>query len=115
MSRRKASPPDPSSQPSFEESLTQLEQLIDAMEHQSLPLEQLVAHYEQGSSLLQHCESILDSARKRIELITIKNQEPPSSLPASQKSNATAAPAATVTLSSLPEAFEDDQDDIRLF
>jgi hypothetical protein len=31
-------------------------------------------HYEKGSALLSRCESILQSARERIELITLRNQ-----------------------------------------
>lgn len=56
---------------SFEESLADLEALVDAMENDQLPLEELVAHYEKGAGLLRHCEEVLASARKRIELIEI--------------------------------------------
>jgi exodeoxyribonuclease VII small subunit len=44
------------------------------MERDQLPLEQLVEHYEQGSRLLAQCEKILESARKRLEVITLQNQ-----------------------------------------
>ena len=39
-----------------------------------LPLEDLVAHYEKGSAYLTRCEAILQSARGRIELITLRNR-----------------------------------------
>ena len=65
MAKRKTSPS------SFEESLAELETLVEAMENDQLPLEELVAHYEKGAGLLQHCEKVLSEARKRIELIEV--------------------------------------------
>ncbi len=59
---------------SFEDALTGLETIVEAMENESLPLEELVAHYEKGAVLLNRCEAILKSARDRIELITLRNQ-----------------------------------------
>ena len=61
----------PKSPQSFEEALAQLEELVEAMENDQLPLEQLVGHYERGARLLQHCEQVLAAARKRIELIGV--------------------------------------------
>ena len=57
--------------PSFEEALGSLEELVEAMENDQLPLEDLVSHYEKGAGLLQHCEKVLKTAKKRIELIEI--------------------------------------------
>lgn len=72
--RRKTGSEESSAEPSFEESLYHLESIIEAMEHENLPLEDLVSHYEKGSALLGRCEAILQSARGRIELITLRNQ-----------------------------------------
>lgn len=58
--------------PSFEQALAELEQLVEAMEEDQLPLEALVDHYEKGSRLLARCEAILKSARERLELITLE-------------------------------------------
>jgi len=58
-------------QPGFEQALAELEKLVAAMEEDQLPLEKLVENYEQGSKLLARCESVLESARKRLELITL--------------------------------------------
>lgn len=57
--------------PAFEEALKDLESLVEAMENDQLPLEDLVSSYEKGAKLLRHCEQILAAARKRIELIEI--------------------------------------------
>ena len=76
MARRKSSgeDPDQGSQPTFEEALAGLESIIEAMEHETLPLETLVAHYEKGAAYLARCEAVLRSARGRIELITLRSQ-----------------------------------------
>ena len=73
--KKTAKKTDADSQPGFEQALEELEQLVEAMENEELPLEQLVANYEKGSKLLAHCQTVLDSARERIELITLENQQ----------------------------------------
>ena len=111
MARRKSSDDEESAAPTFEEALANLEAIVEAMEHEQLPLEDLVAHYEQGSALLNRCESILQSARGRIELITLRNQN----------EIALDASAKTVNAADLPSPNDftddpdDDDNDIRLF
>jgi len=58
----------------FEKALAELEKLVEEMEQDQLPLERLVEHYEKGSRLLGQCEAILESARKRLETISLQNQ-----------------------------------------
>lgn len=57
--------------PSFEQALEELEEMVDVMESGDLALEELITSYERGAKLVSHCESVLDGARKRLELITI--------------------------------------------
>ena len=57
----------------FEGAMGELEALVEAMENDPLPLEDLVAHYEKGAGLLRHCEKVLSSAKERIELIEVGN------------------------------------------
>ena len=112
MSRRKSSPDhDGSPAPAFEDALAGLEAIVEDMEHEHLALEDLVAHYEKGSALLSRCESILQSARGRIELITLRNQNE-IALDADVKSTE-ARELSTPT--DLPEDPDDDENDIRLF
>jgi exodeoxyribonuclease VII small subunit len=102
--RRNPADIDPSA-PNFEESLAGLEAIVEAMENQQLPLEELVSKFEQGSVLLDRCESFLNTARERIELITLRNR------------NESAAATAGET-GDFPEsepADDTDDDDIRLF
>ena len=107
MARRKSSAEeDDSTQPSFEQALTGLETIVEEMEHEHLALEDLVAHYEKGSALLSRCESILQSARDRIELITLRNQH---EIPLDSSTQST-------DVAELSDDSDDDDDnDIRLF
>ncbi len=107
MARRNSpSEDDKTSSPDFETALGGLEAIVEAMEHEHLPLEDLVAHYEKGSALLTRCESILQSARERIELITLRNQNE-IALDAGAKAADAGEP------SDVPD--DDDDNDIRLF
>ncbi|MFK7911643.1 MAG: exodeoxyribonuclease VII small subunit [Akkermansiaceae bacterium] len=62
--------------PSFEQALEELEEMVDTMESGELALEELITSYERGAKLVSHCESVLDDARKRLELITINPKSP---------------------------------------
>ena len=55
---------------SFEESITQLEQIVTAIESGQIGLEESLAKYEQGMQLVKRCRTILDHAEKRIEQLT---------------------------------------------
>lgn len=102
MARTK-SPTTAPSLPSFEEALLGLETIVEAMEHEHLALEELVSHFEKGASLLNRCDSILKSARQRIELITLRHQ------------NEIAADL-EVEIAKSPTLDEEEEDnDIRLF
>ena len=56
----------------FEESLQQLEKLVEQMESPELPLETIVEKYEAGMKLVATCTERLKAAEKRISLITKK-------------------------------------------
>ena len=55
-------------EPSFEETMKRLEDLVELMESGSAPLAELVDRYEEGSKLLKDC-------RKRLELAELKIQK----------------------------------------
>ena len=55
---------------SFEDSLRQLESLVEQMESPELPLETIVEKYEQGMKLVTVCSEKLKAAEKRISLLT---------------------------------------------
>jgi exodeoxyribonuclease VII small subunit len=108
MARRKTNPGEADEAPSFEQALEGLEAIVEAMEHEQLPLEDLVAYYEKGSALLDRCENILQAARGRIELITLRNQN------GSGNDAGNSTPGDLSPPSGTPDASDDD-DDIRLF
>ncbi|MEI6081219.1 MAG: exodeoxyribonuclease VII small subunit [Verrucomicrobiota bacterium] len=58
------------SETSIEKSLGRLESIVEEIEQTPPPLETLIERYEEGMKLLQICREKLDTAEKRIEIIT---------------------------------------------
>jgi len=52
---------------SLEDALARLEAVVESMESGDIPLDKLVARYEEGMQLLKSCEEKLRSAELRIE------------------------------------------------
>ena len=63
-------PATKSSEETFENAMTRLEHIVAQMESDQLPLEALLAQYEEGIKLVKVCEEKLVAAEKRIEIIT---------------------------------------------
>jgi len=55
---------------SFEHSLAELEAIVHDLEDGQLGLAEALARYEQGVKHLKHCYQILESAERKIELLT---------------------------------------------
>lgn len=51
----------------FEEALKKLETIVEAMESDDLPLETLLARYEEGTKLAKHCQEKLGEAELKIQ------------------------------------------------
>jgi exodeoxyribonuclease VII small subunit len=58
------------SEQTFETAIERLESIVQEMESDKLPLEDLLLRYEEGAKLVKVCETKLQSAEKRIEIIT---------------------------------------------
>jgi exodeoxyribonuclease VII small subunit len=56
--------------PRFEAALAELETIARELEDGTIGLEESLARFEQGVGLLRHCYGILDSAEKRIAVLT---------------------------------------------
>ena len=80
--------------------MEELDSLVNHMESDQLPLEELISHYERGAKLINECEASLTSAKKRLE--TIKNGD--------TKGKSTSA---TTQKQNTPSSSDDDE--IRLF
>lgn len=53
----------------FEEALSELEQIVRALESGGLPLEEAMALYERGRALADRCQQLLQEARLRVQLL----------------------------------------------
>lgn len=74
--KNQATPPD------FESAMQRLEQITGQMESGQMPLHELLERYEEGTKLIQYCQETLQSAEKRIEMVTRKMSEPTPTAPA---------------------------------
>ncbi len=54
---------------SFEQALEHLTGLVERLESGELPLEESVAAFEQGVKLSRRCESLLDQAEQRLQVL----------------------------------------------
>jgi exodeoxyribonuclease VII small subunit len=68
MSRTKR-PPD------FEKSLTELEELVQRLETGDLPLEDALKSFERGIGLTRECQTALDAAQARVEILLQRDGE----------------------------------------
>lgn len=58
----------------FEQSLEDLEQLVDKMERGDMSLEQSLAAYERGVGLYRQCQTALEQAELRVRLLSDPEQ-----------------------------------------
>jgi exodeoxyribonuclease VII small subunit len=77
--------------PTFEEAMSRLEAVVEEMESEQLPLETLLARYEEGMKLVGFCTEKLSDAEKRIQMIARAESGAPALVPYDQP--AEAAPA----------------------
>ncbi|AAO29356.1 exodeoxyribonuclease VII small subunit [Xylella fastidiosa subsp. fastidiosa] len=66
----KRSPPDTSPVARFEQSLQELEQLVQNMETGALSLEQSLGAYERGIALYRECHQALEQAQLRVRILS---------------------------------------------
>ncbi len=66
----KKSPTDASPVAHFEQSLEELEQLVEKMETGDMSLEQSLSAYERGVGLYRQCQQALEQAELRVRLLS---------------------------------------------
>jgi exodeoxyribonuclease VII small subunit len=59
----------PKKEMTFEAALKRLGEVLDALEHGDLPLEQALATFEEGVTLVRYCHGKLDEVERRVELL----------------------------------------------
>ena len=65
-----AAAPAPQSEPaSYEAALEELEQLVARIESGQLPLDQMLAGYQRGATLLAFCRQRLDAVQDQIKVL----------------------------------------------
>mgnify|MGYP000067791632 FL=1 len=66
---RKADKPD------FEHALSELESLVVRLEQGDLPIEEALQSFEQGVRLTRECQTILQQAEQKVQLLTEQDGE----------------------------------------
>jgi len=56
----------------FEQAIGRIEDLVARMEAERLPLDDLIAAYDEGTRLLEVCRQRLDDAQRRVDVISIR-------------------------------------------
>ena len=59
--------------PGFEQSLQELESLVEKMEQGDLSLEDSLSHFERGVQLSRTCQKSLREAEQKVEILMQKN------------------------------------------
>jgi exodeoxyribonuclease VII small subunit len=67
MAKKEASPP------TFEAALQRLEEVLEALEHGNLNLEEALKAFEEGVNLVRFCHGKLDEVERRVELLLKDN------------------------------------------
>ncbi len=55
----------------FEEAMTRLEQIVNALERGDAPLEESLKLFQEGAGLIRHCTRALDEAQQQVKLLTV--------------------------------------------
>tara|TARA_B100002019_G_scaffold190631_1_gene164844 strand:+ start:60 stop:308 length:249 start_codon:yes stop_codon:yes gene_type:complete len=57
----------------FEESLAELESIVDSLEAGELSLEESLKSFEKGITLTRNCQTALSEAEQKVKILTEKN------------------------------------------
>lgn len=63
--------------PDFEQSLSELESLVQALESGDLTLEEALSTFERGIQLTRSCQTALKSAEQRVRILLDKEGDEP--------------------------------------
>lgn len=57
---------------SFEDSMKRLDEIVEQLEEEKLPLDKMIALYEEGVALARACGEKLEAAEQKVKLIAKK-------------------------------------------
>ena len=60
----------------FEQALAELEGLVERLERGDLPLDEALKAFERGVALTRHCQSSLQAAQQKVEILLKRNGQP---------------------------------------
>ena len=60
----------PIEQLNYEQALTELEAIVEALENEERPLEEALALFERGQALTRYCTNLLDQAELKVQQIS---------------------------------------------
>ncbi len=104
---------------SFEAAMERLDEIVSSMEGERMSLEDMVRSYEEGVRLLRVCRGRIDTAKRRVELITADLEGGKAVLtpfdPAAEEPSAVTITDAESKAKGRRGKTESKTDDIRLF
>lgn len=65
----------PQKLPDFEQSLSELEALVQKLEQGDVPLEEALKTFERGVALTRQCQTALRTAQQKVEVLLTRNGE----------------------------------------
>jgi exodeoxyribonuclease VII small subunit len=65
----------PQKLPDFEQSLSELETLVQKLEQGDVPLEDALKTFERGVALTRQCQTALRTAQQKVEVLLARNGE----------------------------------------
>lgn len=110
MPKKKTQTPAEKEMP-FEKAMERVESIVEAMESDSLQLEEMLIQYEEGARLLAACQDRIDAAQKRVEVIAAARQSGSVTLKPFDSSKDEPDPSSAEN----NQDSEEGSDDIRLF
>ncbi|MCC7013589.1 MAG: exodeoxyribonuclease VII small subunit [Planctomycetes bacterium] len=63
-------------EPSFDQRLARLEQIVAELEQGKVGLEDAIGRYQEGTELVRRCRALLDGYQKRVEELTDSGAQP---------------------------------------
>ena len=61
----------------FEQSLMRLEQIVRALEHGDVPLDESLKLFQEGTGLVRSCQKLLDDAKLQVQKVMADANEEP--------------------------------------